>query len=63
MEFEWDEEKNRKNIKKHGVSFELATKVFFDNDRIEGYDTSHSDDEDRYYTIGKVETTKSLFFT
>ena len=63
MEFEWDEEKNRKNIKKHGVSFELATKVFFDDDRIEGYDTSHSDDEDRYYTIGKVETILFVVFT
>ncbi len=28
--FEWDEEKNRKNIKKHNISFEEATTVFYD---------------------------------
>ena len=38
MQFEWDEEKNRKNIKKHGISFELAAKVFLDENRIENYD-------------------------
>lgn len=30
MLFEWDEAKNRINIKKHGISFELASKVFLD---------------------------------
>ncbi len=29
MQFEWDEEKNSVNIKKHGISFEFATGVFF----------------------------------
>ncbi|MEO4043273.1 BrnT family toxin [Hoeflea sp. CAU 1731] len=28
MEFEWDEDKNRRNIAKHGVSFEQAQKIF-----------------------------------
>ena len=28
MEFEWDEEKNRQNIEKHGVSFEQARHIF-----------------------------------
>lgn len=28
MEFEWDDEKNRQNIAKHGVSFEEATRIF-----------------------------------
>ena len=28
MEFEWDENKNRENIKKHGISFEEATAIF-----------------------------------
>jgi uncharacterized DUF497 family protein len=28
MEFEWDENKNRQNIKKHGISFEEATAIF-----------------------------------
>ena len=52
LEFEWDEEKARKNLKKHGVPFELAAKVFLDENRIEIYDEANSIDEDRYITIG-----------
>ena len=52
IEFEYDEEKNRKNIEKHGISFRNAARVFFDYDRIEMYDEEHSDNEDRYDTIG-----------
>ena len=52
MEFEYDEEKNRKNIAKHGISFRNAARVFFDYDRIEMYDDEHSESEDRYDTIG-----------
>ncbi|MBD5153429.1 MAG: BrnT family toxin [Oscillibacter sp.] len=50
--FEYDSEKNRKNIEKHGISFKSAARVFFDYDRIEFYDEVHSGDEDRYDTIG-----------
>ena len=50
--FEYDPEKNRKNIEKHGISFKSAARVFFDYDRIELYDEAHSGDEDRYNTIG-----------
>ena len=52
--FEYDEEKNRKNIEKHGISFKTAARVFFDCDRIEMYDEEHSAEEDRYNTIGDV---------
>lgn len=52
MAFEFDEEKNRINIKKHGIDFRSAARVFFDYDRIEIFDETHSDDEDRYDTIG-----------
>lgn len=52
--FEYDPEKNRKNIEKHGISFKNAARVFFDYDRIEFYDEAHSADEDRYDTIGDV---------
>lgn len=51
MLFEYDPEKNRKNIEKHGISFKSAARVFFDYDRIEFYDEAHSGDEDRYDTI------------
>ena len=52
MIFEYDEEKNKINIQKHGISFRSAARVFFDYDRIEMYDEENSQDEDRYDTIG-----------
>ena len=52
MWFEYNEEKNQSNIKKHGISFRSAARVFFDYDRIELYDEENSLDEDRYDTIG-----------
>ena len=52
MMFEYDEVKNQKNIKNHGISFRNAARVFFDYDRIELYDEEHSETEDRFDTIG-----------
>lgn len=54
MNFEYDDEKNRANIRKHGISFRTAARVFFDYDRIELYDEENSLDEDRYDTIGDI---------
>lgn len=56
--FEYDPEKNRRNIEKHGISFEIAARVFFDYDRIEFYDEAHSEDEDRYNTLGVISARK-----
>lgn len=50
--FEWDEAKNRGNIRKHGVSFEEAQTVFLDDHAIRFYDPDHSDDEDRFLMMG-----------
>ena len=50
--FDWDEEKNQININKHGVSFEQAQYVFFDENAIVEYDDEHSEDEDRFVIIG-----------
>ena len=47
IQFEYDEDKNRKNIEKHGISFKSAARVFFDYDRIEYYDEERSAGEDR----------------
>lgn len=55
MEFEWDEQKEITNIKKHHISFNIAKQVFNDMNRIEVYDMQHSLEEDRYNTIGMVE--------
>lgn len=56
LNFEWDEDKAEANIIKHGISFETAAKVFLDENRIEIYDTAHSNaDEDRFITIGMAD--------
>ena len=59
MTFEYDDNKNKINIKKHGISFKSAARIFFDYDRIEYYDEEHSYDEDRYNTIGDTSAGKS----
>ena len=53
MKIEWDERKNRINIWKHGVSFEEASTVFFDEDALLEYDENHSDSEDRFKLLGR----------
>jgi uncharacterized protein len=52
IRFEWDEKKNRQNKRKHGVSFEEAQAVFFDENAIRYYDPDHSEDEDRFIMLG-----------
>ena len=54
MKFEWDENKNILNIKKHGISFEEAAYVFADIDLISLFDEKHSDFEERWISIGKI---------
>ena len=50
--FEWDESKNRLNIKKHGVSFYEAQSAFLDAQRVIAEDIVHSQQEKRYYCFG-----------
>ncbi|MBI2433476.1 MAG: BrnT family toxin [Candidatus Hydrogenedentes bacterium] len=50
--FEWDESKNRANQRKHGVSFEEAKTVFFDENAVRYFDPDHSQDEDRFLMLG-----------
>jgi uncharacterized DUF497 family protein len=52
MDFEWDPRKAKINLRKHGVSFTEAGTVFGDNFAITVPDPDHSNDEDRYITIG-----------
>lgn len=63
MKFEWDEEKNEYNKKKHSISFELAALVFDDPFYVEMYDFEHSVEEDRYIAIGKVGEVLFVVFT
>ena len=50
--FDWDPVKARQNLQKHGVSFERAARVFLDPFAISVFDDEHSDNEDRWSTIG-----------
>jgi uncharacterized DUF497 family protein len=50
--FEWDEKKNKINLRKHGISFEEAIMVFSDSMRIEIYDRKHSFYEERWKVFG-----------
>ena len=52
VRIEWDETKNRANRRKHGVSFEEAQTVFFDENAIRYFDPDHSTDEDRFLMLG-----------
>ena len=56
IRFEWDGEKEVKNRRKHGVSFELAGSVFADPHAISIYDEEHSQEEDRWVTVGIAQT-------
>lgn len=53
--FIWDENKNLKNIARHGINFKTAAHVFNDSLRIEVIDENHSENEPRFDTIGLVE--------
>ena len=60
MRFSWDETKARKNLKKHGVSFDEASTVFFDSFAITIPDPDHSVNEYRLLTIGRSLSGKLL---
>ena len=52
LRFEWDEDKNRESRRRHGVSFEEARTVFYDDNAIEFFDDEHSEWEDRFLLLG-----------
>ena len=53
MEFEWDPKKAASNAKKHGVSFEEAKSVFYDEFAIQFFDPEGSSlEEDRFLMLG-----------
>ena len=56
MKFEWDENKNLINQRKHGINFDEASSVFFDERAILFDDPEHSDYEDRFLLLGMSET-------
>ena len=58
--FEWDSQKDKINLNKHGVSFEEAKTVFYDEYAISYFDPEHSEDEDRFILLGMSFKLKTL---
>lgn len=52
--FVWSAEKERQNIEKHGVEFDVAAEAFLDPLRIIAVDEKHSREEERRFCIGEV---------
>ncbi|MDH5671157.1 MAG: BrnT family toxin [Myxococcales bacterium] len=56
MEFDWDDAKAASNEVKHGVSFEQAQALLeSETDHLEIFDAEHSDEEDRFISIGPID--------
>lgn len=60
MHFEWDSVKAAKNFRKHRISFEEASTVFYDRLAVTGADPDHSEGEERLITFGLSSTGQLL---
>jgi uncharacterized DUF497 family protein len=60
IEFEWSQAKARANLRKHGVSFEEAKSVFYDEYARQFFDDDHSDAEERFILLGKSNRSRIL---
>lgn len=60
IEFDWDPAKANRNQKNHGVSFEEARSVFFDDFARQFFDETHSEKEDRFLMLGVSNKTRLL---
>ena len=52
MKFDWDPSKAKRNLAKHGVSFEEAATAFEDPLYVDFFDPEHSEEENRYIRVG-----------
>ena len=52
IKFEWDSAKATANARKHGVSFDEAQSIFYDEFAVQFFDDDHSGDEDRFLLLG-----------
>jgi uncharacterized DUF497 family protein len=52
IRFEWDTAKAKANLKKHGIAFEEAETVFFDEIAVQFFDAEHSSEETRFLLLG-----------
>ena len=60
INFEWDENKNAINRKKHNISFEEAKTVFYDEEALVIEDSEHSEYEERFIILGMSASLKLL---
>ena len=60
MEFEWDLSKEMVNVRKHGVTFLEAVECFFDPRGFQLFDVKHSQEEGRFYWVGRSEVGRVL---
>ena len=60
LRFEWDEFKAESNVQKHGVSFDEAQTIFYDENARLRYDSEHSTDEERYILLGMSSSLRLL---
>jgi uncharacterized DUF497 family protein len=60
LRFGWDESKNAANRRKHGVSFEEAATVFYDDHALLIDDPDHSEQEERFLLMGLSASTRTL---
>jgi uncharacterized DUF497 family protein len=60
MSFEWDKKKAAANLRKHRVSFAEASTALRDNFSATAHDPDHSEDEDRFVTLGISSTGRLL---
>jgi hypothetical protein len=63
MRFEWNAVKAARNLRKHGVSFDEASSVFFDPLSATGDDPDHSLEERRFVTFGMSSSGRLLVVT
>jgi uncharacterized DUF497 family protein len=59
--FEWDEIKAAANMRKHGVSFDLASTIFYDSFLLTGADLKHGNTEERWFSVGCARNGVILF--
>lgn len=52
ISFEWDPAKAEANVQKHGVSFDEAQSIFYDEFAVQFFDTEHSAEEERFLMLG-----------
>lgn len=60
MRFDWDSAKASANLRKHGVSFDEAKSVFYDDFAVQYFDDDHSSEEERFIMLGMSSNARLL---